>query len=155
VSALLLLHGAGAPCAKGLGISAMNRRRSIDIEGFHHGPQPIPAACRVGTAIMTSGIYGLDTTNGRIPDDVVEQTRLMFANLKRVLEAGGSSLDDVIKMTVYVKMPEARIAINEEWLKAFPDTRSRPARHTFQNDNLPANLAVQCDVTAIIDLEAG
>jgi 2-iminobutanoate/2-iminopropanoate deaminase len=39
-------------------------------------------------------------------------------------------------------------AVNAEWLKAFPDPGSRPARHTQQNDHLPANMLVQCDVTA-------
>jgi enamine deaminase RidA (YjgF/YER057c/UK114 family) len=123
-------------------------RRSIEVEGFSHGAQPIPAACRVGPLIMTGGIYGLDPTTGKIPDDVSEQARLMFANLVRILDAGGADLEDVAKMTVYVKVPEARAAVNLEWLKAFPDSASRPARHTQQNDHLPANMLVQCDVTA-------
>jgi enamine deaminase RidA (YjgF/YER057c/UK114 family) len=126
-------------------------RRSIEVEGFSHGAQPIPAACRVGNVIMTGGIYGLDAASGKLPDEVADQARLMFANLKRILEAGGSGLCDVVKMTVYVKVPEARAAVNAEWLAAFPDAASRPARHTFQNDHLPANMLVQCDVTAIVD----
>jgi len=123
-------------------------RRSIEVEGFSHGAQPIPAACRVGPLIMTGGVYGLDATSGKIPDEVGEQARLMFANLARILEAGGAGLDDVAKVTVYVKVPEARAAVNAEWLKAFPDAASRPARHTQQNDHLPANMLVQCDATA-------
>jgi enamine deaminase RidA (YjgF/YER057c/UK114 family) len=123
-------------------------RRSIEVEGFNHGAQPIPAACRVGPLIMTGGVYGLDPETGAIPDDVGEQARLMFANLARILDAGGAGLADVAKMTVYVKVPEARAAVNAEWLTAFPDAASRPARHTQQNDNLPANMLVQCDATA-------
>lgn len=123
-------------------------RRSIEVDGFNHGAQPIPAACRVGPLIMTGGVYGLDPETGKIPDDVAEQARLMFANLVRILDAAGAGLGDVAKMTVYVKAPEARAALNAEWLKAFPDAASRPARHTQQNDHLPANMLVQCDVTA-------
>ena len=126
----------------------MSRRRSIDVEGFNHGGQPIPAASRVGGLIMTGGVYGLDPATGKIPDDVAEQARLMFANLKRILAAGEASLDDVARMTVYVKVPEARAAVNAEWLAAFPDPASRPARHTLQNDHLPANMLVQCDAVA-------
>jgi enamine deaminase RidA (YjgF/YER057c/UK114 family) len=125
-------------------------RRSIEVEGFSHGGQPIPAACRVGDLIMTGGVYGLDPATRKIPDDVAEQAKLTFANLKRILEAGGSGMDDVIKMTVYVKVPEARAAVNLEWLAAFPDAASRPARHTFQNDHLPANMLLQCDATAVV-----
>lgn len=123
-------------------------RRSIEVEGFSHGAQPIPAACRVGPLIMTGGVYGLDPATGKIPDDVGEQARLMFANLERILQAAGARLVDVAKMTVYVRVPEARPAVNAEWLKAFPEAASRPARHTQQNDHLPANMLVQCDVTA-------
>ena len=123
-------------------------RRSIEIEGFSHGAQPIPAASRVGPLVMTGGVYGLDPATGAIPDDVAEQARLMFANLARILQAAGGGLGDIARMTVYVKVPEARQAVNHEWLKAFPDPASRPARHTLQNDGLPANMLVQCDATA-------
>ncbi|WP_068875906.1 MULTISPECIES: RidA family protein [unclassified Phenylobacterium] len=123
-------------------------RRSIEVEGFNHGAQPIPAACRVGPLIMTGGVYGLDPATGTIPDDVARQAQLMFANLARILDAAGAGLADVAKVTVYVKIPEARPAVNAEWLQAFPDPASRPARHTQQNDHLPANMLVQCDATA-------
>lgn len=129
----------------------MAARRSIEVEGFSHGGQPIPAASRVGNIIMTGGVYGLDPATGKIPDDVGRQAELMFANLKRIMEAGGASLDQIVKMTVYVTVPEARAAVNAEWLVAFPDPASRPARHTFQNDHLPANMLVQCDATAVLD----
>lgn len=123
-------------------------RRSIEIEGFNHGAQPIPAASRVGPLIMTGGVYGLDPQTGQIPDAVDAQARLMFANLARILQAAGADLGAVAKMTVYVKVPEARAAVNVEWLAAFPDPASRPARHTQQNDHLPANMLVQCDAVA-------
>lgn len=123
-------------------------RRSIEVEGFSHGAQPIPAASRVGPLIMTGGVYGLDRETGNIPDGVEDQARLMFANLRRILEEGGATLDDVARVTVFVKVPEARGAVNAEWLAAFPDPASRPARHTLQNDHLPANMLVQCDAVA-------
>jgi enamine deaminase RidA (YjgF/YER057c/UK114 family) len=123
-------------------------RQSIVVDGFQHSGQPIPAAERVGPLIMTGGVYGLDPATGKIPDDLAEQTRLMFVNLARILEAAGASLADVAKMTVYVRLPAARAAVNVEWLKAFPDETSRPARHTQPAEHLPANMLVQCDATA-------
>jgi 2-iminobutanoate/2-iminopropanoate deaminase len=125
-------------------------RRSIHIEGFDHGGQPIPAACRVGNIVMTGGVYGLDSATGRLPDDVAAQTRLMFAHLKAILSAAGTNLDEVVKMTIWVKVPQARHAVNDQWLRAFPDPESRPARHTLQNDHLPANMLVQCDAVAVV-----
>ncbi|HEY2401136.1 MAG TPA: RidA family protein [Steroidobacteraceae bacterium] len=130
----------------------MSRRKSIHVEGFDHGSLPIPAASRVGNIIATGGVYGLDPTTGKLPDDVGLQGELMFANLKRILEAAGARLEDVVKMTFWVKVPEARQVINTGWLIAFPDADSRPARHTLQNDNLPANMLVQCDALAVTTL---
>jgi enamine deaminase RidA (YjgF/YER057c/UK114 family) len=125
-------------------------RRSIVVPGFDHGAQPIPAACRVGGLIATGGVYGLDPETGRLPDDVFEQARLMFLQLERVMAAAGASLGDIVRMTMFVKAPEARAAMNEQWIKAFPDAGSRPARHTLQNDHLPANMLIQCDALAMV-----
>jgi enamine deaminase RidA (YjgF/YER057c/UK114 family) len=125
------------------------RRQSIEVAGFGHGNLPIPAASRVGDLVATGGVMGLDPESGKLPDDVAEQARLMFANLQRILAAGGAVMEDVLKITVWVKVPEARAAVNTEWLKAFPDARSRPARHTLQNDHLPGNMLVQCDALAV------
>jgi 2-iminobutanoate/2-iminopropanoate deaminase len=129
----------------------MPARRSIEVEGFHHGQQPIPAASRLGNIVMTGGVHGLDPATGALSDDVGVQTEMMFANLIRVLRAAGVGLDRVVKMTVWVKVPEARQAVNEQWLIHFPDRSSRPARHTFQNDSLPANMIVQCDAFAVAE----
>lgn len=125
-------------------------RRSIEVEGFHHGGAPIPAACRVGPLIMTGGVYGIDPETGVVPDDVDEQARLMFANVSRILQAAGASLDDLVKMTVWVKVSEARAAVNVQWLAAFPDPESRPARHAFADDQLPADILVKCEATAFV-----
>jgi enamine deaminase RidA (YjgF/YER057c/UK114 family) len=100
--------------------------------------------------VATSGVYGLDPATGKLPDDVGQQGMLLFANLGRILAAAGATLDDVVKMTFWVKVPEARQVINAGWLAAFPDTASRPARHTLQNDHLPANMLVQCDAIAVV-----
>jgi enamine deaminase RidA (YjgF/YER057c/UK114 family) len=128
----------------------MTTRRSIEIEGFGHGAQPIPAASRVGPLVMTGGVHGFDARIGAIPDDVNEQARLMFENLTRLLVAAGGDLGCVARMTVYVKAPEARAAVNAEWLKAFPDPHSRPARHTIVYEHLPGKMLVQCDATAFV-----
>jgi hypothetical protein len=57
-------------------------------------------------------------------------------------------------MTFWVRNPGARAFINPAWLEAFPDPQSRPARHTLQNDHMPANLLIQCDALAVITPDA-
>jgi 2-iminobutanoate/2-iminopropanoate deaminase len=128
----------------------MAGRKSIDVAGFSHGSQPIPAACRIGDIVMTGGVFGLDPHSGAVPDDAEMQCRLMFANLRRILQAAGASPADVIKMTVWVRHADVRPALNRQWLEMFPDADSRPARHTLPSDHLSANLLVQCDAVAVL-----
>lgn len=128
----------------------MTQRQSINIEGFHHGGQPIPAASRVGNLIATGGIHGMNPETGTLPDAGDEQIRFMFSNLKRILEAGGGGLDTVVRMTVFVKDKSLRDQVNVVWTETFPDASNRPARHTVQNDALPGNMVVQCDALALV-----
>ena len=128
----------------------MSARRSIEIPGFGHGNLPIPAASRVGPMVVTGGIFGLDREAGIIPDGVEEQARLMFDNLAAIMAAAGGSMDSIVRMTVYVRSPEARAAVNAQWIKAFPDAGARPARHTLAYDGLAANMLVQCDAIAFV-----
>ena len=125
-------------------------RKSIEVEGFSHGGLPIPAASRVGPLLITGGIHGLDIEAGK-HGDAAEQVGRMFANLQKILTAGGAGFEAIVRMTVYVKSPEARQAINAEWLKAFPDESSRPARHTLSYEHLPGPMLVQCDATAYVE----
>ena len=47
----------------------MSNRKSIEVEGFSHGANPIPAASRVGNIVMTGGISGQDPVTGKVPED--------------------------------------------------------------------------------------
>jgi len=126
----------------------MRTRRSIEVEGLHHGGQPIPLASRIGNVLLSSGIMGMNPETGNIPEHVEEQCTLLFANVSRVMAAAGGSSEDIVKMTFFVKDRSSRDAINREWLAMFPDDTSRPARHTLTTD-LPGPLLVQCEVYAV------
>ena len=125
-------------------------RKSIVIPGFKHGEQPIPAASLVGNVMITGGVHGIDPDTGVMAEGAEAQARFTFIQLGRILAAAGASFDDVVRMTFYVKSPEARAAINPEWIKAFPDPESRPARHTLTYEHLPNKAVLQCDCTAVI-----
>src|SRR4051794_38757599 len=107
--------------------------RSIHVAGASH-KAPIPAAARVGNVICTSAVAGKDAATGKLPDDVAAQARNTFANLRAVLQAGGASLDDVVKLSVTMKDEAVREAVNAEWLACFPDPQDRPARHIVLHD---------------------
>lgn len=127
----------------------MARRQSIHIAGFQH-VNPIPNACRIGNLLMSGVILGTDPVTGKIPPTLEEQCAHMFAHVKAIVEAGGGTTEDIIKMTVWLKDRSQRKPVNDEWLKMFPDEHSRPARHALpMNGDGPA--LVQCDFTAVID----
>ncbi len=122
--------------------------RSIDVPGASH-KAPIPAGARVGNVLCSSAISGKDATTGLLPADAAAQARLAFANLQTLLSAGGATLSDVVKLTVYVKNDSVREAINAEWLACFPDPHDRPARH-IQVVDLQHGMWLQLEVMAVI-----
>ena len=127
----------------------MGRRRSIEVGGFGHGATPIPAASRIGNLIASGGIAGIDTATGKVSGDLEAQVVAMFANLRRIVEAGGGSTDDIIKVTIWVRDRGARAIIDPQWTRMFPDPKSRPARHTLVYQ-LPDPMLVQCDFLAVL-----
>ncbi len=124
-------------------------RRSIEVPGLGHGTLPIPAASRIGPVIATSGIRGVDPTTGQVPAVLAEQVHLMFRNLRTIIEAAGADTSAIVKMTIWIKTNEARAAINEEWVRMFPDEHSRPARHILNYD-LGGAMLVQCEAFAVV-----
>ena len=127
----------------------MARRRSIHIEGFNHGKQPIPAASLVGNILATGGVHGMDRKTGSIPADAATQVANAFDNLNAILAAAGASSDDLVKITVFVKGSEVRELVNQHWLALFPDEHSRPARHTLNYD-LNSPQVVQLEALAVL-----
>lgn len=122
--------------------------RSIDLPCLTHNA-PIPLAARVGPLLCSSGIAGKDAATGLLPPEPADQVRHAFANLRSVLQAGGATLGDVARVTVYVKDNGTRDAINAEWLKCFPDPLDRPARHILVYE-LQHGMALQLEFLAFI-----
>jgi 2-iminobutanoate/2-iminopropanoate deaminase len=78
------------------------RRRSVHIGGFKHA-NPIPNACRIGNLLMSGVILGRDPVTGTMPKTIEEQCAHMFAHMQAIVEAGGGTTDDIIKMTVWLQ----------------------------------------------------
>lgn len=128
----------------------MSRRRSIDIPGLSHGPNPIPQAAVVGNLLVSGGVMGMEPDTHELPADLPTQCRLMFANIRRIMEAAGGSTEDIVKLTVFLKPGLPRDALNQEWVAMFPDPASRPARHTLVYD-LPMGMLIQCEIIALLE----
>lgn len=131
-------------------MSSSNRRRSLEIPGVTHGAAPIPMGARVGNTIYSSGISGKDASTDTLPADIQTQARLAFQNMRTLLQVGGATLDDVVRMTVYLKEDAGREFLNREWLACFPDPHSRPARHVLIHA-LPGAMQIQLEIVAVVD----
>jgi 2-iminobutanoate/2-iminopropanoate deaminase len=129
--------------------SSSIRRRSVYIGEFKHA-NPIPNACRIDRLLMSGVILGRDPGTGGMPPDIETQCANMFAHMKAIVEAGGGTTDDIIKVTIWLKDRTQRSPVNVEWMKMFPDEGSRPARHALQME-MDGGAFVQCDFTAVID----
>jgi len=122
--------------------------RSINVPGLAHNA-PIPVGARVANVLCSSAIAGKHPATGRLALNPMDQARLAFDNLKLFLDAGGATLADVVKLTVYVKDDSVREHINAHWLACWPDPAQRPARHIVVHD-LQHGMALQLETLAVV-----
>lgn len=109
---------------------------------------PYSQAIKAAGLIFASGQIPLDPATMQIIEgDVQAQTRRVLENLKAVFEAAGSSLDRVVKTTVYLADMNDFAAMNEVYATFFGATR--PARATVQAARLPRDVRVEVDAIAV------
>lgn len=97
--------------------------------------------------IFVSGQGPLDPATGNyVKSDIRGETRLVFQNIKGILEAAGSSMDKVVKVNVYLRDIGDFSAMNEVYATQF--TAPYPARTTIQAGALPRGFAVEIECTA-------
>jgi 2-iminobutanoate/2-iminopropanoate deaminase len=97
-----------------------------------------------------SGQIPLDPATGQLIDgDIAAQTERVLENLKAVLESCGSSLDRVVKTTVYLKDMGEFARMNEVYARYFP--KNPPARATVEAARLPRDVRVEIDCIASVD----
>ena len=126
----------------------MAKRQSVNFPGFAH-QNPIPNASRIGNVMMSSVISGVGPGTRDMPPELAKQVTNLFNHVRTAVTSAGGSPDDIIKMTFWMKDPvNGRAALNEEWLKMFPDAASRPARHTTALGP-ESNALVTCEFVAV------
>ena len=110
------------------------------------GPYSHAALGADGTVFL-SGQTPIDPTTGKLLDgDVAAQTRQVFANLVSVLAAAGRTLDDVIKVNVYLVDMDDFTAMNSAYAATF--SAPYPARTTVAVAGLPLGARVEIELVA-------
>jgi 2-iminobutanoate/2-iminopropanoate deaminase len=110
---------------------------------------PYSQAIQVGEFIYTSGQIALDPTTAKIvgEGDISAQTIQVLKNLSAVLESAGSSLQKVIKTTVFLTDMDHFTAMNDAYAAFFPE--NPPARSTVAVRTLPKNVLVEIECVAL------
>jgi 2-iminobutanoate/2-iminopropanoate deaminase len=102
----------------------VSRREEIRVPGLAEPISHYTDAVRAGDLLFVSGFVPVDGDGQLVGgDDVVAQTRQVFANLAAVLAAAGATFADVVKVTVYLTDIEDRARINPVRQEVFRDTR--------------------------------
>ncbi len=110
---------------------------------------PYSQAIRIGDLIYTAGQIPLSPTSNEIVGTTIEeQTRQVLNNLKAVLEAAGSSLEKVVKTTVFLANLADFAKLNAVYGEYFVEMP--PARSTVQVAALPRGALVEIECVAIV-----
>ncbi|MGA3210122.1 MAG: RidA family protein [Terriglobales bacterium] len=109
---------------------------------------PYSQAIKANGFVFSSGQIPLDPSTGEIvAGDVAAQTERVINNLSAVLVAAGTTLDRVVKTTVFLKNMADFAAMNEVYARFF--TTDAPARSTVEVARLPKDVLVEIDVIAL------
>jgi len=111
---------------------------------------PYSQAVVVNGMVYTSGQIALTPEGGDelLNEDVVVQAVRVMKNLEAVLEAAGSSLDNVLKTTIFLADMDSFATVNEVYGEAFGS--HKPVRSTVAVKTLPKNALVEIDAVALV-----
>ena len=108
---------------------------------------PYSHANAAGDMLFVSGQLGIDPSAGKLAEGVEAQAEQGFKNLKTILEAGGSSLDQVVKTTVFLADIADFAAVNAIYAEYF--TADFPARSCVQVAALPMGALFEVEAVAV------
>ena len=108
---------------------------------------PYSQAIEVNGMVYTSGVIPVNPTTGEIPEGTQAQANQALTNLKNLLEAAGTSMDNVIKTTVFIKDMNEFVNINDVYKTYF--TADFPARSCVEVARLPKDVLLEIEAIAI------
>lgn len=128
----------------------MLKRTVIHTEYAPAAIGPYSQGIVAGNLVFTAGQTGVDPETRKLVDGgIKEQTRRTIQNIEAVLEVAGSSLDRVVKTTVFLQDLNDFAAMNEVYAEFFPE--NQPARSTVQVAKLPLGALVEIETIAFVD----
>jgi len=124
-------------------------RETISTDNAPKAIGPYVQAIKANGFVYTAGQIPLDPKTGNIVgSDISAQTRQVLENLKAVLAASGSSLEQVVKATVFLKSMADFAAMNEVYAHYLGN--AKPARSTVAVAELPRGALIEIDLVALV-----
>jgi 2-iminobutanoate/2-iminopropanoate deaminase len=133
----------------------MLKKRAISTPRAPQAIGPYSQAIRSGQFLFISGQIALEPASGQLITGGIEaQARQVLENLKAILEAAGSSLDKVVKTTIYMVRIEDYGEVNKVYSEYFsPHGAERPARSVVAVLGLPRGALVEIEAVALVEGE--
>ncbi len=125
-------------------------RKIVETKAAPAAIGPYSQANIVGNLVFASGQIPLDAEKGTIVGKTIEeQTEKVLNNVKAIIEAAGSSMDKVIKTTVFIKNMDDFVAMNGVYAKFFKEG-SYPSRSAVEVARLPKDVLVEIETIAYL-----
>jgi 2-iminobutanoate/2-iminopropanoate deaminase len=127
-------------------------KEQVRTQGAPQAIGPYSQAIKSGGFLFASGQIALDPSTGNVVGGgIAEQTEQVIKNVSGVLAAGGTSLDKVVKTTVFLKDMNDFAKMNETYARYFSgDGKVPPARSTVEVARLPKDSLVEIEVIALL-----
>ena len=125
----------------------------MDRQNFNTSKVPrttevFPQAVIAGNFIFISGTPGFNATTGKLSDSFEEQAVQSFLNIKTILEELGSSMNKIVKTTVFMVSGNDFSILNKVYAAVFPE--NAPARSTPQVMPFPAGILISVECIAVL-----
>jgi len=126
----------------------MMKKESISCGAAPKAIGPYSQAIRAGDLIFLSGQIPIDPVTGKtVEGGIDDQTRRVLDNIKGLLASQGSAMDDVVKVTIFLKDMSDFNRVNEIYATYFPS--SPPARSTVEVARLPRDVLIEIEAIAL------
>ena len=122
-------------------------KQTVNAENAPAAIGPYSHCVKVGRMVFTSGQIGLNPETGTLAEGVEAQTVQALANLKAVLEAANSCMENIVKTTVFVKNMADFAKVNKRYGMVIP--APYPARSCVEVAALPAGALVEIEAMAV------
>jgi 2-iminobutanoate/2-iminopropanoate deaminase len=127
----------------------MSKRKVISTSQAPAAIGPYSQAIKAGKFLFASGQLGLDPASGNLVEGIEAQTRQALANLQAVLAEAGSSVENVVKTTIFLADLGHFATVNSLYAQVFQ--HEPPARSTVQVAALPKGALVEIEFIALLD----